>query len=70
MTNPISLITSSVVIGSIPNISGDTSVDTMKSKSLQGFGSIAATYPTQGKLKGTAMVLKQVKKLTKKSKIL
>ena len=57
-----------IVIGAMPNISGSASETTIKTKTSEGLGKVAGTFPTQGKLIGVGMVLKQTKKLKKKSK--
>ena len=56
----LGVIGAGIVIGSIPNISGTASETTMKTNAMTGLGNIANTFPTQGKLIGTGMVLKQI----------
>jgi len=56
------------VIGVIPNVTDDAAVTTLKEKSAEGFENIGKTFPTHGKIIGAGMVLKQVKKLNKKTK--
>jgi len=62
-------ISSAVVVGSIPNVSGTASETTLRGKHAEGLTEIGKTFPTHGKLIGARMVLKQVKKLKKKGKI-
>lgn len=61
-------ITHSILIGSIPNISGTSAETNIKEKTVEGYGKIANQFPTMGKLIGTRMVLKQTKKLNKLKK--
>lgn len=61
-------ITSGIVVGSIPEISGTAAETTLRSSHATGLTNIGKTFPTHGKLIGSRMVLKQVKKLKKSSK--
>lgn len=58
-------ITNSILIGSIPNISGNAAETTIKEKTIEGYGNIANKLPTMGNIIGTGMVLKSAKKLNK-----
>jgi len=64
----LGLIGGTTIIGSLPDISGSPAETNIKTKTAQGLGKVGATLPTQGKLIGAGMVLKQVKKLKKKGK--
>lgn len=66
--NGLKTILASTVIGAFPNISKTPAETTIKDKAQQGLLNVSSTFPARGKLVGTGMVLKQVKKLTKKRK--
>ena len=59
----VGLIGVSAISGAIPNLSGTAGEATIKSKFSEGLGNIGSTLPLQGKIIGTAMVVKSVKKL-------
>jgi len=61
----LSTIGSSIVIGSIPNISGTATETTIKTKTTEGLGNVASIFPAIGKLKGGGLILKSTKKLRK-----
>jgi len=61
-------LVSTIAIGSIPNISGTPAEANIKANTMTGLSNIGKTLPTHGKLIGAGMVLKQVKKLNKKTK--
>ena len=64
----IGTIGSTVVVANMPNPTGSAAITNIKGKAAEGYGKIGATFPTQGKLIGTGMVLKGIGKLKKKSK--
>ena len=62
-------ITSTVAIGSIPSNLAP-GVSGIKENAAKGFAKAGSTLPTVGKLKGTEMVLKQLKKIKKKKGVM
>jgi len=61
-------IGAAAVLGSIPNVSGTSAETNIKTNTAKGLENIGSTFPTQGKLIGAGLVLKQTKKLSKATK--
>jgi hypothetical protein len=57
------VVGSTMMVGAMPNVSGTAAETNVKGKYLEGMGNIASAFPTVGKVVGTTVVLKQVKKL-------
>ncbi len=59
----LGVIGAGITIGAMPNISGTTAETTMKTDTMHGLTNISKTFPMQGSLIGTGMVLKQIKRI-------
>jgi len=64
----VSTATGAVVVSNLPNPTGSSAVTTIKQRGVEGFGKASSVFPAVGKLKGVGMVLRQTKRLTKKSR--
>ena len=64
----LSAIGGTTILGSIPNISGTVAETNIKAGAVQGYSNVGSKLPAMGSLIGAGMVLKQVKKLKKKTK--
>ena len=60
----ISLIGANTIVGTLPS-SGTEGETKLKTNFATGVGHVGKAFPVMGKVKGTKMVLKSVKKLTK-----
>ena len=57
------LIGITTLVGAVPNISGTAGETNIRADFSEGMGNIGKALPVMGKVKGTGMVLKSVKKL-------
>ena len=64
----VGLITTGVVVGSIPNISGTATETTLKTDFSTGLGHMGKALPTMGRMTGAGMVMSSVGGLRKKAK--
>ena len=63
----VGLIGTSVIAGSIPNISGTLTEANLKGKFGQGLSNVGTALPVYGSVIGTKMTLKSLKGLKKSS---
>lgn len=61
----LKLYASSVAVGAMPNPTGNANIDSIKSNVMGGIANYSKAYPAVGKLAGTGLVLKQIKKFKK-----
>jgi len=57
------LIGTNIIVGSIPNITGSATETGLKANFATGVSKVGTALPVYGKVKGTQLVFKSVKKL-------
>ena len=57
------LIGANLLVGATPNLSGTAGETSIRADFAEGMGNMGKALPVMGKVKGTGMVLKSVKKL-------
>ena len=60
----ITLVGTSTMVGSVPNLSGTAGEANIKTDFSKGISNTGRALPVMGKVKGVSMVLKPIKKLT------
>lgn len=64
----MSLIGPTVIVGSIPNITGSATETNLKGKFAEGMSETGKVLPVYGKIKGVEMTLKPLSMLKEKGK--
>ena len=59
----VGLIGATTFVGVVPNLTGSAAETTLRSDFSTGMGHMGKALPVMGKVKGTQMVMKSVKKL-------
>ena len=60
-----SLISNAIIVGAIPNVGNNATVETMKTNVATGYGNMGKVFPAMGTMAGAGMIMKASRKLFK-----